>query len=777
MLEPLPIDPAIDEIRMQLSVRRSVVVVAEPGSGKTTRVPPSLLNPGRVMVLQPRRAAARSIARRIAAERSWTLGREVGWQVRFERNFQRDTRLLIATEGILTARLQQDPLLSDFATVVLDEFHERTIHADLALALSRQAMQARDDLRLVVMSATIDAEQVASFLGDCGVVRVPGRRHAVTISFEPSLDPAAAVGRALEASAGNVLCFQPGAFEIARTIESLRRRLPYAIEVLPLHGGLPAIKQDLALDPQTGSRRVIVATNIAETSVTIPGVTAVVDAGFEKVARYDADRAIDSLHTERISQAAADQRAGRAGRTGPGLAYRLWSALDRLKPFREPEIHRIDLAGVVLDVAGWGGDARQLDWFDTPRPEAIEAAVVLLNRLGALRGVALTELGRRMLRLPLAPRLARILLEGNGSRDTVRTVAILAERYQAPDRSETTTSDLSSALDRWEELPGPVHSLADQLQRQIHASSPSHAPDVDVDADASLRRAVLAGYPDRVAQRRDTHSPRFLLSSGTGAVLSERSGVRNAEFIVALSARAPGRPHDYENRIDLAAAVDREWLHPSATDIEHRVDAAGVVKAREVDRYGALVLAERPIPPDPEIAAELLATEWLARPAAEQDRRLLARISFAGRDVDLAALVRQAARRASSLGDLDIAGSLSRELALALERDAPESLIVPSGRSVRLEYAADGTVSASVKLQEMFGLGETPKIGRRREPVLLELLAPNGRPVQLTRDLRSFWDRTYPEVRKELRGRYPRHPWPEDPWQAAPTHRVTRRPR
>jgi len=254
MLEPLPIDSAIDGIRTQLKVRRSVVVVAEPGSGKTTRVPPALLDAGRAIVLQPRRAAARSIARRIATERGWTLGAEVGWQIRFERNFQRDTRLLIATEGILTARLQQDPLLSEFATIVLDEFHERSIHADLAIALSRQAMQARDDLRVVVMSATIDAEQVASYLGDCGVVRVPGRRHRVTISFEPSLSAAAAVDRALAATPGSVLCFQPGAFEIQRTIESLRRHVPNNVEVLPLHGGLPAATQDLALDPRAGSR-------------------------------------------------------------------------------------------------------------------------------------------------------------------------------------------------------------------------------------------------------------------------------------------------------------------------------------------------------------------------------------------------------------------------------------------------------------------------------------------------------------------------------------------
>ena len=775
MLEPLPIDPAIDEIRAQLSAHRSVVVVAEPGSGKTTRVPPALLDAGPAIVLQPRRAAARSIARRIAAERSWTLGEQVGWQIRFERKFRHDTRLLIATEGILTARLQQDPLLSDFATIVLDEFHERSIHADLALALSRQAMQARDDLRLVVMSATIDAEQVASFLGDCGVVRVPGRRHDVTVRFEPSLDPAAAVGRALEASAGNVLCFQPGAFEIEQTIASLRPRLQDAVEILPLHGTLSAAKQDLALDQRPGRRRVIVSTNIAETSVTIPGVTAVVDAGLEKVFRYDAERGIDSLQTERISQAAADQRSGRAGRTGPGIAYRLWNPLDRLKSFREPEIHRVDLSGVVLDICGWGGDPRQLEWFDAPRPEAIDAGLALLNRLGALQGTALTGIGRRMLRLPLPPRLARILVEGSRTTDAARAVSILAERYQPPARSETTSSDLSAALDRWTEFPVSVHALAEQLQRLNQVDNEGSSPAADRDGD--LRRAVLAGYPDRVGQRREPHSLRFLLSSGTGAVLSDRSGVRDAEFIVALNLRAPTRPGDSESRIDMATAVDREWLRPSSTDVEHRLDAKGVVRAREVDRYGGLVLAERSITTDPGIAAALLAREWLARPTSADDRRLLSRVRFAGRELDLPEVVGKAACGASSLADIDLPGSLPRELALALERDAPESFSVPSGRRVRLDYAQDGSVSASVKLQELFGLAETPRIGPRREPVLLELLAPNGRAVQLTRDLRSFWDRTYPEVRKELRGRYPKHPWPEDPWRAVPTHRAKPRTR
>ncbi len=463
MLEPLPIDAALDAVRAALRRSRAVVVVAEPGAGKTTRLPPALLDAGRAIVLQPRRAAARSIARRIAAERGWTLGREVGWHVRFERRFERDTRLLVATEGVLTARLQQDPLLSDFATIVLDEFHERSIHADLAMALSKQAMLARDDLRIVVMSATLDAERVASYLGECEVVRVPGRLHAVSVVYAPHLSVTDAVVEALQQGSGNVLCFQPGALDIARTIGDLRGRQLAGIDVLPLHGTLSAAEQDRALTPAPG-RRVIVSTNIAETSVTVPGVTAVVDGGLEKVARYDADLAIDSLVTERISAAAAEQRAGRAGRIAPGTVYRLWNAADRLRLFREPEIHRVDLSGVVLDVAGWGGDPRTLDWFDAPRRDSIDAAIALLNRMGALNGVALTATGQRMLRLPLPPRLARIVVAADGRVDVVRAVALLAERHRWAPRAATTSSDLLSELDRWEHVSENVRAFAAQIR-------------------------------------------------------------------------------------------------------------------------------------------------------------------------------------------------------------------------------------------------------------------------------------------------------------------------
>jgi ATP-dependent helicase HrpB len=769
-LAPLPIDAAIDDIRAALVRHRAVVVVAEPGAGKTTRVPPALLDAGKAIVLQPRRAAARAIARRIADERGWTIGREVGWQVRFVRRFQPDTRLLVATEGVLTARLQHDPLLSDFATIVLDEFHERSMHADLAIALAREALRARDDLRLVVMSATMDAKRVAEYLR-CESIAVAGRAHPVRVTCDPHADIVDAALRAMHETAGTVLCFQPGAREIERTIAALHeRQVGRQAEILPLHGSLPVERQDVALTPARAGRRIIVCTNLAETSVTVPDVTAVVDSGLEKIARYDPGRAIDSLRVERISQAAADQRAGRAGRTAPGFVVRLWSAADRLKPYRDPEIHRVDLSGVVLDVAGWGGDARTLDWFEVPRRDAIEAAITLLNRMGALDGAVVTPTGAAMLRLPLPPRLARIVVESGGHRDAVRAVSLLAEPHGFTWPDASTSSDLLSALDRWTDVPPHVREYADQLQ---HAATSSAGGATRLD-ERELRRAILAGYPDRVAQRRSPGSPRFLLGTGSGAVLSNQSGVRSGEFIVALDVQASVDRTESESRIRLASAVEAEWLEPTSSEREYLVDE-GAVRAVEVTRYDALVLQRHPVAGDPERMADLLAEAWLSRARSDADTSLLNRLRFAGIAIELRPLLKRAAFGKRSADEIVLADALAFEVLRQLEREAPPTILLPSGRHASLDYADDGSVAASIKLQELFGLAQTPLIGGRREPLLLRLLAPNGRPVQVTRDLRSFWTRTYPEVRKELRGRYPKHPWPDDPWTAMPTHRT--RPR
>ncbi|MEQ1728452.1 MAG: ATP-dependent helicase C-terminal domain-containing protein [Vicinamibacterales bacterium] len=772
MLPALPFDASLPQIQSAVTRSRAVVIVADPGAGKTTRVPPSLLAAGRTILLQPRRAAARAIARRIADEQGWQLGREVGWHVRNDRQWSSSTRLVVATEGILTAFLQQDPLLSDFATIIIDEFHERSIHADLAIAMSRQAMDARDDLRVVVMSATIDEARVAAFLGHCPVVRVAGRMHPLHITYLPTRTPAEAVESMLAETSGDVLCFQPGAVEIQRTINDLQQRLSPDIQVLPLHGSLDASEQDRALTPDSERRRVIVSTNIAETSVTVPRITGVVDSGVEKVARYDAERGVDSLTVERITAAAATQRAGRAGRIAPGTVYRLWRSDDRLRPFREPDIHRIDLAAVALDVCAWGASPETFGWFDAPAAGALRSALQLLTRLGAIDGSRLTELGRCMHRLALPPRLARIVLSGAGDRRVIRAAAMLAERYRPAAASANTPSDLLSALDRWAEAPPSVHAAARQIEARLEQTGNNAAP---TSTDAGFLRAVLSGYPDRVAQRRAPGSNRLLLATGTGAVLGRESGVLDAPYLVALDVQAPTRPDEPESRIRVASRVEPDWLAPTRSTIEHTLDDGDTVRARAVDWYDAIRLTERPVQPDPDRAAELLSDAWRTRPKSDADEQVLRRLQFAGLATDIDATVRQAFNSVRSLQRFSLRDALPYEVARALDRAAPEHIDVPSGRRATLEYAADGSVSAAVKLQELFGLAETPRVGERREPVLLSLLAPNGRSVQLTRDLRSFWERTYPEVRKELRGRYPRHPWPEDPWNAVPTHRA--RPR
>jgi len=697
---PLPIDSHLAEITEHVRRARTAVIVAPPGSGKTTRVPPALTSLGRTMLLQPRRVAARALARRIAFERGWTIGEEIGWQIRFERRFSRDTQLLVATEGILTARLQSDPLLSDFNVVILDEFHERSIHADLALALVKQALDARDDLAVIVMSATIDAEPVSRFLGGARVFEIKARTYPIDIRYRPGMS----VAQAVRESSGDVLCFLPGAREIERArveignIDAL---------VLPLHGQLDVDAQERALAPAS-RRRVILATNVAETSLTVEGITEVIDSGLQKVMRYDPETAIDHLVTERISLDSADQRAGRAGRTAPGRATRLWDARDILRPHREPEIQRVDLAAAMLDVIAWGGDPRAFSFFEAPSAERLEAALSLLEQLGA---------DAELRRYPLHPRLARLIIAAEGDELAVRIAAALSEGVRLR-RSETTESD--------------AFALADDAPREVVRELMR----IGKHANGNVLRAILAAYPDRIAMRREPRSPRLLLASGTGAVLAKESGVREGEFLVALELAGGGG----EALVRAASIVEREWLKPTRTEKVHMLTNAGRVRAIERLWYGALPLGERNAEVDPIEEARILAEANKPKVDPHTQRR----IAFAGGERNL-------------------------------DKLAPVAIALPSGRNARLDYREDGSVFAAVKLQELFGLAETPRLGPRQTPVTFELLAPNGRPVQITRDLRSFWNNTYPEVRKELRGRYPRHPWPDDPWNATPTHRVKRR--
>jgi ATP-dependent helicase HrpB len=729
---PLPIDPHVGPIVAHVRAARTAVVVAPPGSGKTTRIPPALSVLGRTILLQPRRIAARTLARRIAFERGWTIGEEIGWQIRFERRFSARTQLLVATEGILTGRLQGDPLLSDFDVVVLDEFHERNIHADLALALVKQAFDARDDLRIVVMSATIDAAPVATFLGNARVIDVATPRYPIEIRYRPSLTIAQAIREQWRDANGDLLCFLPGAGEIERAAGELR---DLDALVLPLHGSLDVDAQERALTP-AARRKVILATNIAETSLTVEGVTEIVDSGLHKVLRFDAETAVDHLVTERIPRDAADQRAGRAGRLGPGRATRLWDERDILRPHRDPEVRRVDLAGPALDILAWGGDPRTFRWFERPPQDRLDAAMALLEQLDAVtpgKTPRLTPTGEQLRAFPLHPRLGRVVLASRGAGEAIRIAAELSEG-----RSDT-------------QQMREIATIARRLLGMEYRAT------ID---DETLRRALLAGYPDRVAMRREPDSPRFLLASGTGATLAREIEATPGEFVVALEVRG--------DLIRSAYRIEREWLVPTHNEVVHTL-VNDRVRAIERVFYYALPLREQQVPVDANEAARILAD------AIEPDPLLARRVAFAGAEVDWASVARVAALRQTRLDEVDLAAFLPHDVRRAIEASAPAIFTLPSGRSVRLDYRDDGSILASAKLQELFGLAETPRLGAKRVPITFALLSPAGRPVQVTQDLRSFWNGAYQEVRKELRARYPKHPWPEDPWNAEPTHRTRRR--
>lgn len=691
MQSPLPVDEHIDGLVALVRRERTAVVVAPPGSGKTTRIPPALATAlGRTILLQPRRVAARALTRRIAFERGWAVGEEVGWQIRFERRFTERTRLVVATEGILTARLQADPLLSDFDVVILDEFHERSIHADLALALVRQAMLARGDLAVVVMSATIDATGVAKFL-NAKVVAIDARRFPVEIRYAPNVTMTDAIRKIASDAKGHILAFLPGARDIERTKNELA--LP---NVFTLHGSLDVDEQERALAPST-QRKIILATNVAETSLTVEGVTDVVDSGLQKVLRYDAETAIDHLETELISLDSADQRAGRAGRTAPGRATRLWDERMILRPHREPEVRRVDLASPVLEILAWGGDPLTFEWFERPPQHRIEAAVELLRRLRAVED--------ELQRYPMHPRLARVLHDAG--ENAVRVCALLSEDVRNVGSGDALTLADSPRLD----------FAARELRRFAKGRG-------------DVRKALLAGYPDRVAMRREPLSPRLLLSTGTGVEVKDPA-LLGGSFLVALDVTG--------DLVRIATPIEREWLCPTHEDVVHTL-RDGKVRATKRVWYDALLLNEINVPVDPTEEWRLLEEEK----AKNVDPELLRRIAFAGD-----------AKRVDQL--------------------APQRLELPSGRTARLDYREDGSVVASVKLQELFGLADTPRLGPKQTPVTFALLSPAGRPVQVTRDLKSFWNGSYQEVRKELRARYPKHPWPEDPWTAEPTHRTKRR--
>ncbi len=882
-MQPLPIDPLLPDVVRALAKGPSLVIEAPPGAGKTTRVPRALLEAGLagssdVLVLEPRRLAARLAARWVAEEMGERLGETVGYQVRFEEVAGPRTRLRYVTEGLLTRRLLSEPDLPGVGAVVLDEFHERHLQGDLALALLRRLQaSSRPDLKLAVMSATLDAGPVAAFLG-APSLRCEGRRFEVAVDYLSPAEAArpnvrleqmvASAARRIvtEAPEGDVLVFLPGAAEIRRALEACAPIAHSAgLDVLPLHGDLPPEEQDRAVRPGR-RRKVILSTNVAETSVTIEGVVAVVDSGLARIASHSPWSGLPKLEVRKVSRASAAQRAGRAGRTRPGRALRLYTRHDHdSRPeFELPEVRREDLAESLLALAGLGA-LEGFGWFEPPPPAAADAARSLLADLGAVDGSGrITDLGRRMLRFPLHPRLARLVLEaearGAGSEGAL-LAAILGERdiRERWDRDRTAPptgpSDLLELASLFEEAArarlaperiralglsiGPMMAVERsrrQIARLLSRPSPPQgerarvrgldsgkvAPHPDplpasgerekrgatpTDTELALLLATLAAYPDRVARRRTPGSAEVVLAGGGSARLDEASVVREAPLLVAVDAeerRGNGRrPQAAGGRaavvVRLASAVTSEMLLDLFPDtLRYEEQIAWNAEGERVDGwerllYRDLVLEEtRSQKLDPDRAASVLAEAALARgPRAFAEEgaleRLLARIDLAAglfpesglavpTEEDLADALRALCAGRRSLAELRDAGleeallaRLSpRQKALVAET-APERLVLPGGRSVRIHYER-GSKPPHVesRLQDFFGMARGPVIAGGRVPLVLHLLAPNQRAVQVTTDLAGFWERHYPALRRELMRRYPRHAWPEDPLRAQP---------
>lgn len=832
----LPIVSVLDELRATLRRHPAAVLVAPPGAGKTTGVPPALLAEPwlagrRIVMLEPRRLAARAAAQRLADNLGEPLGETAGFRIRLESCVGPRTRIEVVTEGILTRRLQQDPELAGVGLVIFDEFHERSLTADLGLALCLEAQAAlRPDLRLLVMSATLDAEPVAALMGDAPVVRAEGRAYPVETRYVPRpasgpLDGAvaSAILRTLDEESGNLLVFLPGAGEIQRLESRLRAAVPPGVRIAPLYGDLARGEQDFAIAPSPpGERKVVLATSIAETSLTIEGIRVVLDVGLMRTPRFDPTTGMTRLYTLPVSMAAADQRRGRAGRLGPGICLRLWPT--ECSPPRPatttPEILAADLAPLVLELAQWGTrDPRSLRWLDPPPPAHVSQARELLVALGALaENGDITAHGRQLLELPMHPRLAHMVVRGAAlglGALACELAALVSERDIVVGQAGYRDADLRVRVEALRggvrgrlvdgvpvdpEAVRQVRRVAQDWQRRLpRGGRPTPADELE-----KTGLLLAFAYPDRIAQKRESDG-RFRLANGRGAVFHDPQPLGREEYLVAAHLDGDGR----EARIFLAAPLAAADLLAHFRDAMRAVaDVRWDSKAQEVVAQretflGELLIATAPLHPPPAdlcVAAMLAGVrdlglaalpwndeleDWRARiawlrrlegPAAWpdfSDAALLATLDEWLAPA-LAGKTRAAHLQRVPLRDL-VTARLTWEQRRALDERAPTHLTVATGSRLRLDYRSGDTPILPVRLQELFGTRTTPRIGGGKVPVLLHLLSPARRPVQVTQDLASFWANTYVQVRKDLRGRYPKHSWPDDPLAAPPTRGVRRR--
>ena len=825
-MNALPVLELLPQLRAVLATHPLTLLQAPPGAGKSTGLPLELLNEpwlagGRILLLQPRRVAARAVAARLAATLNEAVGETVGLRVRFETKVSARTRIEVITEGVLTRRLQHDPELAGVGLILFDEFHERSLDADLALALVREVQGAlRDDLRVLMMSATLDPMLPAKLGQDIPLIASLGRSFPVALHYlsadppDPAAAVAGAVSRALESDVGDVLAFLPGVAEIRRTLLSLRERHP-EVAILPLYGDLPLTEQNRAIAPDPARRKVVLATSIAETSLTIDGVRVVIDSGLTRTQQFDPGSGLSRLVTVRVTRDSADQRSGRAGRTAPGVAYRLWS--ERTQPLlsasRPPEILGADLAPLVLDVAGWGANIAELPWLDAPPAPRVATAQGLLTELDALQDGLITPQGRRLLDLPTHPRLAHLLSEGqrlNLGALAADVAALLEERDPLPRGAGSDLTRRVVALRQYRvnkrgEGDTAILERAERLSRQwrslLRVQPESHSPDPE-----QVGRLLHLSYPERAAQLRPGSTDQYLLAGGQGVRLPEGDDLAGQPYIVAAHLDTASRiPNSGEGRIYLAAPLDSSVLEAQAVsaDMVAWDSRTGTLTAARERRYGRLLLESKPLLQVPEalriqavrdaVQLEgLNSLNWTDDARQFQARVLSLRVwrGDAWPDLSDAALLARLddwltphlgnVRRREDLGKIHLLPALQALLPWPLPREldelAPTHLEVPSGHRIRLEYRPGGEAPIlAVKLQELFGLADTPAVNAGRNPVLLHLLSPARRPVQITQDLRSFWQSGYFEVRKDLRGQYPKHPWPDDPWTALPTRATKKR--
>jgi ATP-dependent helicase HrpB len=870
--EPLPIDPALPELTRALRAGNAAVLVAPPGAGKTTRVPLVLAaepwaQGKKLLVLEPRRLAARAAAARMAATLAEAVGASVGYRVRFGSKISAATRIEVVTEGVFTRLVLDDPSLAGVAAVLFDEFHERSLDGDLGLALGRDVQQGlRAELKLLVMSATLDGARVAKLLGDAPVIESAGRAFPVETRYlgRDARAPierqvADAVARAVRAEAGSLLVFLPGAAEIRRTEALVRERVgDGAIDIVPLHGALDADVQDRAIAPApSGRRKVVLATSIAETSLTIEGVRVVIDCGLARVPRYEPDVGLTRLETVRVSRAAADQRRGRAGRTEPGVCYRLWDEPQTaaLEPANRPEILAADLSGLVLELAHWGvADPASLAFLDPPPAPALAQAKALLGELNAIdRAGRITEEGRRLRELPLPPRLARMVVDAAaaGEADLAAEIAVvLTERglggndvdfghrldVLRRDRSQRANEARAMAR-RWAQIaktnlspskrstPSPLvgegwggGSFSDpSIVPPRTTPTPDPSPQGGGEwkepsrgkererpgrggEELSVGALLALAYPDRVAKNRGGGGA-FLLANGRGANVDAASALARAPFLAVAEITGTAA----QGRVVLAAPLTLAQIETQFADrIESRDEiafepASASLRARRLRRLGAIALAEQPLA----VAADEASARMLAQGAARlgierlpwtkplrqwRDRIMFLRRAEGGEWPDLtdAALAATAVdwltpalAGKTALGEFasdDFAQALQGLLPWALRRrldaEAPTHFTAPSGSAVPIDYEAQEGPKLAIRVQELFGLDRHPSIAAGRVPLVVELLSPAHRPVQVTRDLPGFWRGSYAAVKAEMKGRYPRHPWPDNPLAAVPTRRA-----